>query len=203
MRRTLCTLALILLAIGIAYGNSAITVNFPSDNSYYCSASNGCDFIGNNGVLTASMWTTGDYVTETFVTGQPFVNELTVNFGAVDNYGTPFDGVPGLTYENDVYINGVEVGMFELEDCSFCRTLVNIYGTVDFDPIYGSGTYTVSILLAQTADDGYGSQWFSIDNGLGEDSTVTLSSIPEPGSILLLGSGVLGIAGVLRRKLNW
>jgi len=32
-------------------------------------------------------------------------------------------------------------------------------------------------------------------------STSTTSSVPEPSSILLLGSGVLGLAGMLRRKL--
>ena len=29
-----------------------------------------------------------------------------------------------------------------------------------------------------------------------------LSSVPEPGTIMLLGSGVLGLAGMLRRKIN-
>ena len=28
------------------------------------------------------------------------------------------------------------------------------------------------------------------------------SSVPEPGSLILLGSGVLGLAGVLRRRIN-
>jgi hypothetical protein len=37
---------------------------------------------------------------------------------------------------------------------------------------------------------------------LGSSSTTTTTgTVPEPGSILLLGSGVLGMAGVLRRKL--
>jgi hypothetical protein len=43
------------------------------------------------------------------------------------------------------------------------------------------------------------------DCGLGGE-TFTLSSggttTPEPGSIMLLGSGILGLAGVLRRKIN-
>jgi hypothetical protein len=32
-------------------------------------------------------------------------------------------------------------------------------------------------------------------------STTTTSTVPEPGSILLFGSGILGLAGMLRRKL--
>lgn len=34
-----------------------------------------------------------------------------------------------------------------------------------------------------------------------DDVSVTPQTTPEPGSILLLGSGILGIAGILRRKL--
>jgi hypothetical protein len=34
-----------------------------------------------------------------------------------------------------------------------------------------------------------------------DDVSVTPQTTPEPGSILLLGSGILGIAGILRRRL--
>ena len=46
---------------------------------------------------------------------------------------------------------------------------------------------------------------FNVVDQFGGDSlsigTVTLYSTPEPGSLLLLGSGALGLAGVIRRKL--
>ena len=43
-------------------------------------------------------------------------------------------------------------------------------------------------------DCGYGGESFTLSN--------PGTSTPEPSSILLLGSGILGLAGVLRRKLN-
>jgi hypothetical protein len=43
-----------------------------------------------------------------------------------------------------------------------------------------------------------GSESFDI---LGGGSTTTTSTTPEPSSIMLFGSGILGLAGVLRRKL--
>lgn len=188
--------AVTLMAVGSAYAD--VTVNFPSDTTFYCSATNGCDFMGNNGGLSAAMWTTGDFVTETFFTGQASVNDLTANWGVVDDYG----GIPGATYENDVYINGVFVGAFLLADCNYCGTLVTVTGTANFAPIVGAGTYNLSIVLAQTAPGGAGSEWFSELTSNGGASTADFSSpTPEPSSFLLLGSGLLGFAGVLRRKL--
>jgi hypothetical protein len=37
----------------------------------------------------------------------------------------------------------------------------------------------------------------------GQEHAFQLTSIPEPSSLLLMGSGVLGLAGLLRRKMNF
>lgn len=187
------TIALMLLTLGTAYGD--VTVSFPSDNSFYCSAIAGCGFMGANGGLSAPMWTTGDFITETFFTGQIGVTDLGLNIGVVDNYG----GNPGTSYENDVYVNGVFVGAFLLPDCGYCDTLGVVSGTATFPVITGDGTYNLSIVLAQTAAPGAGSEWFSELTPNGAASWATLST-PEPSSILLLGSALFGIAGVVRRK---
>ncbi len=38
--------------------------------------------------------------------------------------------------------------------------------------------------------------------GVSNTTTTTMTGTPEPGSIMLFGSGILGLAGLLRRKLN-
>ena len=190
--------ALVLLTAG-AFADSGWTVNFPSNTTFYCSQTNPpCDFMGNNGGLSKPMWTTGDFITETFFFSNDYVDDLTANWGVVDFYG----GIPGATYENDVYINGVFVAYFLLDDCNFCSTLYTVTGTVNFAPIYGYGAYNLTVVLAQTAPGGAGSEWFSVLNSNGAASTATFSSTPEPSSMLLLGSGMVGIAGFVRRKLT-
>lgn len=199
MKKFYLLISLCLLAVGAANADSGITVNFPSNNSYYCAGSN-CGFMGSNSGLSGEMSNATDYITETFVTGQSSVSDLTADFGVVDDFG----GVPGATYESDLYINGVWVAYFELSDCDYCNTLMTISGTVEFAAINGSGSYTISIYPDQTTDPVYGWEQFSVLNPDGSPSTVTLSSpsivgVPEPGSLALLGPGILALAGFRRR----
>jgi hypothetical protein len=72
-------------------------------------------------------------------------------------------------------------------------------GTFNFGAIEGDGTYALSIVLGDTAPGGDGNEVFIAPG------SVTLQdggggSVPEPGTFVLLGSGVLGMAGWVRRR---
>jgi hypothetical protein len=65
---------------------------------------------------------------------------------------------------------------------------------VDFS---ATGEEITSIELANA-----GSFWFETDNLSYQEEAPVSSSTPEPSSFLLLGSGLAGLAGMLRRKLG-
>jgi hypothetical protein len=196
MTKAVLLLAVLALFSSLALASSSVVVGFPSDNTWYSSAGNGSDFMGNNGGFSAPLYTQGDSISETFVTGQTLVNSLTVDWSLINYFGNN----PGASYENDIYINGAFVGYFLVDDCGFCSNVLPITGTVNFNPIYGFGTYTISVVLAQTAPVGGGTESFTEWNAAGAAATATLGT-PEPGSIALFGSGLLGFAGMLQRKI--
>jgi PEP-CTERM motif len=68
------------------------------------------------------------------------------------------------------------------------------------DPIYwdeNSGPSSAS----QNSVGTIPSESFTLLGGSTTSQTTTTSTTPEPSSIMLFGSGILGLAGVLRRKL--
>lgn len=73
----------------------------------------------------------------------------------------------------------------------------------------GAGTYWLELLNGQTAVYGWAfwdendgpSQVYGLNQVPGGSNAFTIYGTPEPGTILMFGSGLLGVAGVLRRKL--
>jgi PEP-CTERM motif len=178
--------------------SNALTVTnvpFPTAGDSYCSATNGCGTIPAGG-QTASQWTAGDFVISSiFVLPTTSVTDITANWNYQDFLGG------GNTETWFAFVNGVAVAMATLPDDGFKGDILNVSGTVNFAGIAPvAGGYQVELVLQNTVPFGGGSAAW-LDGGI-TGLSFNSSTTPEPGSMILFGSGVVGLAGLLRRKLS-
>ena len=185
------------------------------------------DIAYDNGPIngTTDAWTInfGFVVSDTFTTGGGTVNGLA--FGAWVFPGdvlqsaevsitdaefggnTFFDGVVNFTQSGCVgnqygYNVCTETGSFTdtaLADGTYWLNLQNASVNTG-DPIYWDENSGPS----QASENSVGtipSEAFTLTGTGGTTTTTTSGTVPEPSSIMLFGSGILGLAGVLRRKL--
>jgi len=174
--------------------STTAAVSFPTAGDAYCSATNGCGTIPGGGG-SDFQWTAGDYVVSSvFVFANSIgVTGLSANWGFQDYLGG------GNTETWWVYVNGVAVASATLPDDSYNGNTYNVTGSVTFASIAPvSGGYQVALVLQNTVPFGGGSvSW--LDGGT---TGLTYNTVPEPGSLMLFGSGAMGLAGLLRRKLG-
>jgi hypothetical protein len=134
----------------------------------------------------------------------------TVGLGSVPpngyyEYTTTFDATPGTyvgnlgIYADDtaqVYLNGTLIAAFDTnvangpcaQDHNGPTCVGNAFQTNFMANLLASGNVLTII------------DWQSGDSAAGIDFAGTLTSTPEPGSLLLLGSGLASLAGFLYRK---
>jgi hypothetical protein len=209
LRSVALVATLCLLAVGLASANSlkplsssaslfgvVVNVNepFPTAGDFYHDQFNGDGTIPAGG-QTDFLFTAGDYViSSVFVLPTQTVTDITANWSFQDYLGN------GNTETWYVYINGVAVAQATLPDDSYNGDILTATGSVTFAGIAPvAGGYQVSLVLQNTVPDGGGSvAW--LDGGITGLSYP--APVPEPGTLMLFGSGALGLAGLLRRKLG-
>ena len=171
-----------------------VNVPFPTAGDFYHDQTDGDGVIPVGG-QTGFMWTAGDYViSSVFVLATQSVTDLTADWSFQDFLGN------GSTETWFIYVNGVAVAQTVLPDDNYGGQIGTVTGTVNFAGIAPvSGGYQISLVLQNTVPDGNGSvAW--LDGGITGLSYP--SSVPEPGTLMLFGSGAIGLAGLLRRKLG-
>jgi hypothetical protein len=173
-----------------------------------------------NGTIDAWTINFGFVVSDTFTTPGGAVNGL--SFGVWEDPGD-------VLLTTEVQITSAEDGgtVFSDQIVAFTQSGCsgNQYGfnvcteTGSMNPVnLAAGTYWINLdnavteagspifwdenggpsLASQTSVGTIPSEAFTV---LGTTTTTSTTSVPEPGSIILLGSGVLGLGSLLRRKL--
>jgi hypothetical protein len=170
---------------GVASADS-VTVDYPSADSTVVASVGAID--GDEFGYFWS-WTRGDRITETFAgTGLYDVSSLDLTFEVTRNVLNR-----GAYVDWNVFLNGTSVGGFIWSEADGTGT-VNFVRT--FSPIVGNGTYTISMEVANTVADGYG----SIAIGFPGSATLTGRAVPEPMMLSMFGVGILGVWLRRRRK---
>jgi PEP-CTERM motif len=178
---------------------------------------------------TTDAWTinSGFVVSDTFTVGSGGASVTGISFGAWAFPGDVLESAEisitssefgGTTYDDEV-VNFTQSGcsgnQFGFNVCTETGSLagsgvnlaagtywLNLQNAVvnSGDPIYwdeNSGPSSASENSVGTIP----SEAFTVLGGTATSTTSSSGSVPEPSSIMLFGSGILGLAGVLRRKL--
>jgi hypothetical protein len=132
-----------------------------------------------------------------------------ITSGTISLTGTSFDGTGVFTpveSNGNFYTGGGTILTFSpLPDTDLylgSDPQIDSNGAFTFDITTGAGTGNGIAIWSNGPDNygGFGGNWAFNDLGGGASFNATLVPTPEPSSLLLLGSGLLGLAVVLFRK---
>jgi len=152
------------------------------------------------------------------------LGQNTAGTASAGTTGASFTGVSGYAYQ------GANAGTYSLSDASYSGTGCGVMctltggpqtvtvtigsdtlvGTLNLTTEYGSAALFGSVAITSSTP-GFASTGYAAGQTVGADVVVvgghvssgqieTDSPVPEPGSLTLIGSGLLAAAGMLRRK---
>jgi hypothetical protein len=134
--------------------------------------------------FSTGMWTSGSLqMGGTFMAGGTFI---------INGNGT--NGVPNTVIFNGTFDGPVTWGLVTLANGTHNYTLT---GSISGTWIGGSWVNGATVQLTINTGKGFFNGSTSIASG-----DTNIDAVPEPGSLTLVGAGLVGLAGMLRRKLK-
>ncbi len=131
----------------------------------------------------------GGTLTQVFTSGAGAASLSFLYAAMGDGVHTNADGGDFTLILDGVTLNSIDVGSIGPNDL--------LSGTLTANANLSAGTHTLEIDVTRMYTSAFQNTPYQYVTGVDVDGTV-----PEPGSLILMGSGVLGLAGVLRRKIG-
>ena len=195
----LCALACLMIP---AASFADTSVDFSNNGGTLAGSSTGLTLSGSTLVAIIENGTpkvTGDLGTVTFSTGALTSGSLTMGgtFAAGGSFtvtGNGTNGVPNGTLFSGSFSGPVTWALVNLSNGTHTYTLTGtLTGTAEGASVAG---VTVQLTIDTGKNPFNGSTMIS-----GGDTTI-VGSVPEPSTVMMLGTGLLGLGGMIRRKLH-
>ena len=200
MRRMLL-MALLALALPMA-AFASTSVDFTNDGGVLSGSSaglslSGSELIAVNGLNGLGL-VTGQLGSLTFSTGSLTSGSLMggATFAGGGNFVITGNGTSGIT--NGVIFNGTFSGPVTWTLITLANGTHNYTLTGSVTGTWYNGTTVNGATVQLTINTGHG--FFNGQTTVSSGDTNIVSTVPEPGTLGLLGTGLVGLAGALRRK---
>jgi len=184
----------ILLALALPVLASADSIDIANSGGTITGGASGLSLSGSTiikyGSIVAADLGTLSFSTGAFLTGDAQAGGTLAPGGTFTITGSGTNGVPSGTIFSGTFTSATWV----LQSSSAGNTYV-LFGAVE-----GAGASATTSQITITIGTGKG--FFNGEIGLGSGDTILTSTVPEPGTLGLLGTGLLAVGGLVRRKLT-